>query len=82
MVDAMEATEFPLQTWSAGFAMVIIVPFLGLLLALTDPPTWLQLVAIVIMVLLAGAGTGMMFRRKGGWRPSDTLPDPDDDGRY
>ena len=77
----MTATSDPRRTWHVGFALIVAVPFIGLALTVVDPPRWLQVAGIVVMLALVATGASMMRRRIGGWRPSETLTRPQDDGR-
>ncbi len=79
-------TSDPRTTWNTGYSLLLVVPFLGLLLTFTDPPRWLQIAGVVVMVALVGAASTLMRRRPGGWRPSedvqgvDTAHQPSRDG--
>ena len=53
---------------------MLVAPFIGLGLVLTDPPRWLQIVCIIAILGLVAAGASLMRRRDGAWRPSETLP--------
>ncbi len=66
----------PPSSWRTGYLMLLVNPFIGLGLILGDPPRWLQIVAVVMIVVLVGVGTRLMSSRRGGWRPSETLPQP------
>lgn len=68
----------PRKTWNAGFSLLLTVPFIGLLLTLTDPPTWVQIAGAALMVALVYAAMSMIRRRQGGWRPSQDLNDAND----
>lgn len=81
MVDTMNSSSDPRRIWRLGNVLLLIVPFIGLALAFTDPPRWLQIVGIVAMLALVGTGSSMIRRRVGGWRPSETLTQPRDDER-
>lgn len=59
--------------WHSGFVVLALVPFIGLALTFAHPPTWLQVVGVVVMLGLVGVGSSMMRRRGHGWRPSETL---------
>ena len=61
--------------------MLLIAPFIGLALAFTEPPRWLQILGIVAILALVGTGSSMTRRRVGGWRPSETLTQQRDDER-
>jgi hypothetical protein len=69
----MVAPADPRSSWRSGFAVLAVVPFIGLALTFAHPPTWLQILGVVVMVALVGTGSSMMRRRGHGWRPSETL---------
>lgn len=71
----------PRPTWRSGYTLLLVAPFVGLALTLTDPPRWLQMLGVLAILLLVGTGSSLMRRRAGGWRPSETLSRPSDDGR-
>jgi hypothetical protein len=50
------------RTWRLGFVLVLLVPFIGLVLTLTDPPTWLQIAGLVVMVALVGVASSLLRR--------------------
>lgn len=81
MVDNMTTSSDPRRTWRLGYVLLLIAPFIGLVLTFTDPPRWLQIVGVVMILALVGTGSSMMRRRAGGWRPSETSPQPRDDER-
>jgi len=62
--------------WRTGYVLLLGIPFIGLGLTVFDPPRWLQIVGVVAIVSLVFVGSRLMNRRRGGWRPSDTLPNP------
>lgn len=62
--------------WRTGYVLLLVIPFIGLGLTLLDPPRWLEIVGVVAILALVFTGTRLMSRRRGGWRPSDTLPKP------
>jgi hypothetical protein len=64
----------PPRTWSSGYLLIIAVPFIGLAITLFDLPRWIEIIGLVLMVSLVGAGASLMRRPRGGWRPSQTLP--------
>ena len=66
----------PQQAWNLGYILLLISPFVGLSAALFDAPWWYNLGVAVVIVILVYAGTRLLFRTKGGWRPSQTLPEP------
>lgn len=73
----MDSSSDPRPRWRRGFALLLTVPFIGLALTLTDPPTWLQIVGIVAMLAIIGTASSMIRHRPaGGWRPSETLTEP------
>lgn len=61
------------MTWAAGAALLYSIPFLGLILVLFDPPTWVEIVIVALIVALVATGSTLMRRRTGGWRPSETV---------
>ncbi|MEO5608077.1 MAG: hypothetical protein ABIQ61_06190, partial [Ornithinibacter sp.] len=65
----MDSTD-PRTTWNTGYSLLLVVPFLGMLLTFTDPPRWLQIPGVLVMIALVGVASRMMRRRPGGWRPS------------
>jgi hypothetical protein len=77
----MDTASDPRRTWRLGYALLLIVPFIGLALIFTDPPRWLEIVGVVAILALVATGSSMMRRRVGGWRPSETSPEPRDDER-
>ncbi len=77
----MSSAPDPRRTWRFGYALLLIAPFIGLPLVLTDPPRWLQIIAVAVILAVVGTGSSMMRRRIGGWRPSETLTQPRDDER-
>jgi hypothetical protein len=77
----MDPSSDPRRTWRLGYALLLIVPFIGLALIFTDPPRWLEIVGVVAILALVATGSSMMRRRVGGWRPSETSPEPRDDER-
>jgi len=74
----MTVSSDPRKGWRLGSVLLLIIPFIGLALILTDPPRWLQIVAVVVILVMVGAGSTLMRRRAGGWRPSETLARPSD----
>ena len=70
----------PRRIWRLGHALLLIVPFIGLTLTFTGPPRWLQIVGLVAILALVGTASSMLHRRAGGWRPSETVTQPQDDG--
>ena len=62
--------------WRTGYILLLTIPFIGLGLTLFDPPRWVEIVGVVAIISLVFVGTRMMNRRRGAWRPSDTLPNP------
>ncbi len=62
------------NAWQLGYVLMMLPVFIGMVLALTDPPTWLQITGVVVILVLVFVGSRLMFRKRGGWRPSDTLP--------
>jgi hypothetical protein len=81
MVDTMNSSSDPRPIWRMGYVLLLIVPFIGLVLVLTDPPRWLQIVGVVAILALVGTGSSLFRRRVGGWLPSETLTRPRDDER-
>jgi hypothetical protein len=81
MVDTMNSSSDPRRIWGFGHVLLLIVPFISLALTLTDPPGWLQIIGIVVILALVGTGSSMIRRRVGGWRPSETLTQPRDHER-
>jgi hypothetical protein len=77
----MGTSSDPRRTWRLGYVLLLIVPFIGLILAFTDPPRWLQIVGVVATLVFVGTGSSMMRRRAGGWRPSESLAQPHNDDR-
>lgn len=53
-----------------------VAPFIGLIGILIDVPVWLQIVIVGAVIVCMFFGTKLLFRTKGGWRPSQTLPEP------
>jgi hypothetical protein len=74
MVDAMNPSSDPRDTWRLGQLVLLVTPFIGAGLTFTDPPRWLQIVGVIAIVALVWIGGTMMSRREGGWRPSETHP--------
>ncbi|MEO6790388.1 MAG: hypothetical protein ABI249_01365 [Ornithinibacter sp.] len=68
----MDSTD-PRTTWNTGYSLLLVVPFLGMLLTFTDPPRWLQIIGVLVMLTLVGVASSMMRRRPGGWRPSEDV---------
>lgn len=64
------------DAWRTGYILLLAIPFIGLGLTFFDPPRWLQIVGVVAIICLVFVGFRLMNRRRGGWRPSDTLPKP------
>ena len=62
------------SSWNLGYIFVLTAPFVGAGIVLFDPPRWVQLAGVVVIIALVAAGTALMHRRRGGWLPSDTLP--------
>lgn len=77
----MDSSSDPRRTWRLGYSLLLTVPFIGLGLAFTDPPRWMQIIGVIAMLSLVGAGASMMRQRVGAWRPSETLTHPRDDER-
>lgn len=77
----MTVSSDPRQSWRLGYVLISMTPFIGLALILTDPPRWLQIVGVVVILALVGTASSLMRRRAGGWRPSETLARPRDDER-
>jgi len=61
-------------SWNTGYIFVLAAPLVGGAMLVLDPPRWVQLVGVVVIIGLVAAGTALMHRRRGGWLPSDTLP--------
>lgn len=72
MVDDMNPSD-PRRAWRVGYVLLLVNPFIGLALLLTDPPRWVEAVAVVLIVTFVGVGVALLRRRSGGWRPSETL---------
>lgn len=70
------------RTWNLGFTLLIIAPFIGLLIVLFDPPRWIEITAVVAIIALVFVGTRLFFRKQGGWRPSETLPEQRSDNDH
>ncbi len=62
--------------WRNGYVLLLVIPFIGLALTLFDPPRWLQILGVIAIIGLVYTGCRLMNQRRGGWRPSDTLPKP------
>ena len=77
----MNASSDPRRAWRSGYVILLIVPFIGLALTVTDPPQWLQLVGVVAILALVGTGASLTARRVGAWRPSETSAQARDHGR-
>lgn len=54
----------------------MVPPFIGLAAILIDLPTWAKIMVVLAIVACVFFGTKLMFRTQGGWRPSQTLPEP------
>lgn len=77
----MSSPTDPRQSWQLGSVLISLTPFISLILVFTEPPTWLQIVGVVVIVALVWTGSSLIRRRAGGWRPSETLARHGDDGR-
>jgi len=64
----------PQNKWNLGLILLLTTPFVGLAVALIDFPLWVDIVALVAMIALLFVGSLLLFIKRGGWRPSDTLP--------
>lgn len=71
----------PRQSWRTGYTVLLINPFLALLLVLTDPPRWIQIVVVLLILVLVAVGSSLLRRRTGGWRPSETVGESGHDER-
>ena len=67
-------TPSPQRAWSRGYALLMVPPFLGLLNVLLDLPRWLEVATLLAMLALVFTGTRLLFRTRGGQRPSATMP--------
>lgn len=63
----------PSQAWSVGTTVLMIPVVIGVATIFFDVPPSLKVVVVVAMIALVFFGTRLLFHRKGGWRPSDTL---------
>lgn len=69
--------EHPERTWQNGFWIImagVLVGGLGLFF--TEMPDWLKALLVVVVVALVAIGSTLL-RRTPGWRPSQTLRQPD-----
>jgi len=64
----------PPSSWNTGYIFILAAPLIGGAMLVLDPPRWVQLSGVVLIIALVAAGTALMHRRRGGWLPSDTLP--------
>ncbi len=71
MVDGMSMD--PRQSWSIGSALLMIPVIIGVGTVFFDVPPLMKIVIVVVIIALVFFGTRLIFHRKGGWRPSDTL---------
>ena len=62
------------SSWTTGYILILTAPFIGAGLVLFDPPRWVQLTGVGVIIALVAVGTALMYRRRGGWLPSETLP--------
>lgn len=69
----------PQRSWNLGYTLLMIPPFIGLATILFDLPVWAEVVVIGAILVCVFFGTKLLFRTKGGWRPSQTLPEPPHD---
>lgn len=74
----MSSTPAPRQAWRIGYTLLLINPFIGLAIVFLDVPRWLEFVGVAFILVSVGVGVALMRQPTGGWRPSDTLADPDD----
>ncbi len=63
----------PSQSWNVGITLLMIPVLIGVGTIFFDVPPSLKVVVVVAIIALVFFGTRLLFRRKGGWRPSDTL---------
>ncbi|MEU4830986.1 hypothetical protein [Streptosporangium sp. NPDC023615] len=63
------------RTWTLGYTLLMIPPFIGLPIVLFDLPRWVEIVALVAILALVHTGVRLLYRRRGGWQPSKTLPE-------
>lgn len=80
MVDVMDSLHAQ-NRWKSGYTLLMIPPFIGLAIILFDLPRWVEMVGVALILLLVGAGSGLLRSRAGGWRPSETLGEGRDDAR-
>lgn len=66
----------PQRPWNLGYTLLMVPPFIGLAAILIDLPLWAEIVVVVAIIACVFFGTKLLFRTKGGWRPSQTLPEP------
>ncbi len=65
---------------AVGYVLLLLNPFIGLALLLSDPPVWVEALAVVLIVAFVGVGVSLLRRGTGGWwRPSETLGGHRDD---
>lgn len=69
------------RKWTLGYTLLMIPPFIGLPIALFDLPRWLEAIAVVAILALVYTGTRLLYRQRGGWQPSKTLPERTGDDR-
>lgn len=73
MVDDMSPRD-PRRAWRVGYVLLLVNPFIGLALLLTDPPRWVEALAVVLIVAFVGVGVRLLRQgTRGWWRPSETL---------
>lgn len=63
------------RTWNLGYTVLMIAPFIGLPIVVFELPRWLEIVAVAAIIALVFVGTRMFYKKNGGWRPSETLPE-------
>lgn len=71
----------PPPTWNVGYTLLMAVPFIALAIVFLDLPVWVEVIVLIVILGMVGAGSALLRSRGGGWRPSETLPTPTDDER-
>ena len=64
----------PRKNWNLGLTLLFATPFVGLAVNFLDLPLWVDIASLIAMIALIFFGVRLIFAKRGGWRPSDTLP--------